>query len=56
MLVELVDILAGDDVDLRVPVMVEGVEGLQLFLLPPRQLREIFLNDLCFHHVSKVII
>jgi hypothetical protein len=36
MLVELVDVLAGDDVDLRVPVVVEGIEGLELLSLPFR--------------------
>ena len=48
-LVELVDVLAGDDVDLRVPVVVEGVEGFELLLLAGSEVGEIFQNDICRH-------
>lgn len=45
MLIEIVDVLAADDVDLGVPVAVEGVELLYLLLLLVGELREIFLDD-----------
>ena len=48
-LVELVDVLAGDDVDLRVPVVVEGVEGLELLLLLLRQPCKVLMDEFRVH-------
>ena len=45
MLVEVVYVLARDDVDLAVPVAIECVESLELLLLPVRQ-AEILVDEL----------
>ena len=45
MLVEVVDILAADDIDLVVPVAVQLVECSDLLLLLIREMSEIFLYD-----------
>ena len=44
-LIEVVDILAGDDVDLLVPVTIEGIEGFYLTTLLGRQLGEVFTDE-----------
>ena len=41
-LIEVADVLARDDVDLRVPVGIEVVQRRELLLLTPGQVREIF--------------
>lgn len=43
--VEVVDILAGDDVNLLVPIAIEGVKGLNLLTLLRRQVGEIFTDE-----------
>ena len=48
-LIELVDVLAGDDVDLRVPLVVELVEGLYLLALVLAEVGEVGLYDVCLH-------
>ena len=47
--VEAVDVLAGDDVDLGVPVAVEVVEGLKLPLLLLCEVGEVFQDDVGCH-------
>ena len=51
-LVEVVDVFARDHVDLRIPVTIEGVEGVELPLLLLTQLGEIFLDDGCCHIIK----
>ena len=51
-LVEVVDILARNHVDLRVPVTIKGVEGVKLSLLLLAQLWKIFQNNLCCHIIK----
>jgi hypothetical protein len=41
-LIEVIDILTADDVDLRVPVVVKGVEGGKPFLLLGGEGGEVF--------------
>ena len=48
-LVKLVDVLTRDDVDLRVPVTVEGVELFELLTLRVCQFREITEDEFCCH-------
>ena len=43
--VEVVDVLTGDDVDLLVPVAIEGIEGLNLLTLLRRQVGEVFTDE-----------
>ena len=50
MKIEVVDVLARDDVDLLVPLAIEGGEGCQLLPLRLGQCRKIFLNQF---HVCK---
>ena len=52
--VELVNVLARDDVDLRVPVVIEGIEGLELLLLAVREVGKVFQYDICWHGRSRV--
>lgn len=49
--VELVEVLARNDVDFRVPVGVQGSEGFELLLLPLGQVGEVFQNAVG-HRVS----
>jgi hypothetical protein len=48
-LIELVDVLAGYDVDLSVPFVVKGVKGLYLFPLTVAEVRKVMLYDICLH-------
>ena len=43
--VEVIDVLTGDDVDLLVPVAIEGIEGLYLLTLLRRQVGEVFTDE-----------
>lgn len=45
-LVEVVDILAADDIDLGIPIAIQTVEGSELLLLLVGEVREIFLYDI----------
>ena len=44
-LVEVIDILARDDVDLVVPIAIEGLEGVYLTVLLGRQVGEVFADE-----------
>ena len=46
MLVEVVDILAADDIDLGIPITIQTVECSKLLLLLVGKVREIFLYDI----------
>ena len=46
MLVEMVDVFSGDDIDLVVPVAIEGIERLYLTALLRRQVLEVFTDQL----------
>ena len=50
MLIEVADVLARDDVDLRVPVFIKRAEHLQLSFLLGRDVGEIF--EYLFHFLS----
>lgn len=43
--IEVIDVLTGDDVDLLVPVAIEGIEGLYLLTLLRRQVGEVFTDE-----------
>jgi hypothetical protein len=45
MLVEMVDILAGNDIDLVIPVAVEGIEGVYLPTLLLSEVGEVFGDE-----------
>lgn len=49
MFVEVVDVLARDDVNLAVPVAIKRIEGSKLLLLPLGQRRKVFGNNLVVH-------
>ena len=52
-LVKMVDVLAGDDVDLLVPVTIEGFEVVYLLTLPGCKVGEVFADE--WMHVQNVL-
>ena len=48
-LIELVDVLAGYDVDFRIPFVVKCVKCLYLLLLTGGEVGEVFEDDVCWH-------
>lgn len=48
-LIELVNVLAGYDVDFRIPFVVKGVKCLYLLLLTGGEVGEVFEDDVCWH-------
>ena len=53
-LVEVVDILSRDDVDLRVPVMIQVIKGRKLSLLLLSNIRKIFCYQ--FDHFCLIVV
>lgn len=53
MLIEVVDVLAADDIDLGIPVAIKGIECLQLLALCLGEIGEIF--EYLYHRVDSVV-
>ena len=49
-LVDIIDILARNDIDLSVPIAVELAKGGKLLQLGFAEMGEVFVNNLCVHY------